>query len=390
VTKPCPSSVLYVRSDERIVLDDPMAGIALSGGGSYGAFAAGIVHQAFSTFLEEGKLPRLRIISGTSTGALVAGLLTQLYGRFKKGDAPEKALDDLQRAYTETEQDEVGRKPKSLPCVVWNLMMHDGVMDIRPLRDLIERSYEEAYMTAALAEPSPIIYSCNFIDMPSGQQRHFASDDAGGAAAARMVPAIFASCAQPVVMTPAFVDGYWATDGGVREVIPFREVMHRGCTAVMAVALNEPEIDHVEEGMAEGDDHNPLEMIERGLMVMNDEVARDDERLARVCAYLRRAKDILAHEGVAPSVLEAAFPPGPLEEDIDPAPGDQDPYDNAHYNHSELRDILLFRFGRQKLPPQDVFTPETLAPMFADGAKAAEENMSAIRELLFVGGSIEG
>ncbi len=216
-------------------------GIALSGGGSHGAFTAGIIHTAFSTFLKDGKLPRVSVIAGTSTGSLVAALLAQFYGRFRGGKEPERALADLEHVYTKTSQNEVGILPSGTICKVWNLLTKGGLMDIAPLKLLVDKYYDQAFFDAALEEPDPVLYVADVIDMPTGFGKQFYSN--AGHGRATMCEAIFASCAQPVVMTPATVSGHWSTDGGVREVIPFREPMRNGCTHILAVALNEPHID---------------------------------------------------------------------------------------------------------------------------------------------------
>lgn len=388
------SKLIQFRRAEGVELDRPMCGIALSGGGSHGAFSAGLIHRVFSALLERRTLPRLGIVSGTSTGALVGGLLVQMYGRFKAGNQPEQALAELEYLYTRTTQGEVGEKPEKPWWVGLNLLRKHGVMDISPLRRLIGRYYEPEHVAAAAAGPDPIPYSCNFIDMVSGQQRHFASDDrdvpGGASAAPRMTDAMFASCAQPVVMTPAYVDGHWATDGGVREVIPLREVMGRHCTHALAVALNEPELDHERAGFNQADKPDPLKMIERGIVVMNDEVARDDERLARFSAHLNRAKDRLRLAGVAPEVIEAAFSSELLIDDVDQAPGCQDPMEDSLYNCSRLRELLLFRFERERLESSDKFDPVELRRMFDMGVAKAEQHLPRIVETLFVGGALGG
>lgn len=382
--------LIHFRRAEGVELPSPMCGIALSGGGSHGAFAAGVIHTVFSELLAQGRLPHVKIVSGTSTGALVAGLLVQMVGRFKLGKKPEEPLEDLRRLYTETTQSEVGEKPDGILCVGWNLYRKHGVMDITPLRALIERYYDAEAIAAAAAGPQPVLYSCNFIDMTTGQQRHFSSADKVAAPCdkARMAPAIFASCAQPVVMTPAYVDGRWATDGGVREVIPFRELMRRSCTHALAVALNEPELDHETKGFLASDKPDPLKLIDRGLTVMNDEVARDDERLARFSAHLNRAKDRLRQRGVAEEIIQAAFSGEILEDDVESPQGCRDPMEDGLYNCSELREILLFRFEQRDLAPTDVFVKEKLQEMFDMGVEKAKAALPRVVEALFVGGAL--
>ena len=126
--------------------------------------------------------------------------------------------------------------------------------------------------------------------------------------------------------------------------------------------------------------------IGRGISVMNDEVARDDERLARMSAYINRAKDVLAARGVSKAVIDAAFPSPILPPDPDLP--NYDPYEDAVYNESKLRDILLFRFRQMQLPDSDHFDEKDLTYMFELGKALAEEHMDQIREVLFAAGTI--
>jgi len=376
----------YPESDHECPLPvDKKVGLALSGGGSHGAFTAGIIHTAFEAYLEKGKLPRVSIIAGTSTGSLVAALLTQLYGRFRANKDPEKALADLEKVYTKTTQDQVGNLPSGMLCKVYNLLTKGGLMDIAPLKTLVDRYYEQELFDLALGKNDPVVYVAEVIDMPSGFGKQFYSNADHGRTI--MCEAIFASCAQPVVMTPATVSGHWSVDGGVREVIPFREPMSNGCTHVLAVALNEPHIDPG-DSQAMKDLKDVFGRIDRGLSVMNDEVARDDERMARMIAYLNRGKDILLHEGVTLELLAKAFPKCPLPDDEDPTqPGNQDPYGNHAYNHAQLREILFFRLQqRDDMPDSNVFDEKNLTTMFNWGREVAKTNAAEIERFLFEAG----
>ena len=222
--------------------------------------------------------------------------------------------------------------------------------------------------------------------MPTGFGKQFYSNADHGRDI--MCEAIFASCAQPVVMTPATVSGHWSTDGGVREVIPFREPMNNGCTHILAVALNEPHIDPGDAACMK-DPKDVFGRIDRGLSVMNDEVARDDERLARMTAFLNRGKDVLLYNDVTQELLDRAFPAtGPLPEGENAgSPGNKDPYDNRAYNHSVLRELLFFRLEqRDDMPDSNVFDEKNLTTMFRWGQELADKNAGAIRKFLFEAG----
>ncbi len=373
------SVYLYPKGGYERRPESPSVGIALSGGGSHGAFSAGILHTAYAKFLHEKReLPKVSIIAGTSTGSLVGGLLTELYGRFRTQDEPELALDDLKRVYTETTQEEVGLLPSTTLGKLYNLICKHGIMDIAPLATTVARYYKHQYFQAAHDGVDPVVYVANVIDMVKGLLVPYFSNDPT-VSAFDMKAAIFASCAQPVVMTPAYLHERWSVDGGVREVIPFREPMRHKATHMLAIALNEPHID-AEKEWTKKSESNVLGCIGRGISVMNDQVARSDERLARMSAYINRAKDELRARGVSEADLDAAFDGGPLPID------EKDPYVDDAYNASELREILFFPFEQRHLPDSDVFDEKDLTALFDMGKDLALAHMDQIEKTLFAAG----
>lgn len=365
---------------------EPKVGISLSGGGSLGAFTAGIIHTAFTRFLSQGRLPKISVAAGTSTGSLVAALLVNLYGRFRLDEDPRRSLDDLEHVYTKITQNEVGKVPKSPIAKAYNLLVKKGLMDIEPLRVLVDRYYSSRHFEAARQGPDGVVYSADVIDMVTGLPVRYRSDQ--GHPRSTMIDAIFASCAQPVVMTPAYVNHHWAVDGGVREVIPFREALHRGCTHVLAVALNEPRIDSDRE-MTRDNEDDIFARIARGISVMNDEVARDDERMARLVAYINHARDTLEQRGVSAADIHAAFGDGPLPPSEKPLKtSEHDPYDDGAYHVAQLRELVLFRFEQQCLPSQEAFVPEEMKKLFDKGRALAEVHMEWIEGMLFAAGEL--
>ncbi|HTJ84687.1 MAG TPA: patatin-like phospholipase family protein [Polyangiaceae bacterium] len=381
-----PTHPVQLPESERVV------GLALSGGGSHGAFTAGIFHTVYSAYLDEGRLPKLRVVSGTSTGSLVGGLIAEMYGRYKTKDDPKKALEKLEKLYTDVHQDEIALVPDSALGTIWNLITKHGVADISPLQKTIEHNLVPELIEAATRGPDPTEYVATITDMVIGKPRGFSS--ARREDMALMGQVIFASCAQPVVMTPAYVNpveglDIWATDGGVREVIPFREAMRPKTTHICAVALNEISIDE-DKAMTRTGDTNPLDQIDRGLSVMNDEVARDDERMARTVAYINRARDRLRAHGVDEATIAKALPYGEmLPTRGEPAdPDHHDPNDDSIYDESKLREILFFRFKTQDLPSSMIFEPSAMLPLWKQGVALASEHMAEIRSFLEAGGML--
>jgi hypothetical protein len=115
------------------VLSQPMHYLALSGGGSNGAFGAGILNGWSST----GKRPRFAIVTGISTGAIIApfaflgsdydGTLRKIYTQYKTDDA------------------------LSFRSVL-GILMGDSAADATGMQDLIRKYINGAVMEAIAAE----------------------------------------------------------------------------------------------------------------------------------------------------------------------------------------------------------------------------------------------
>jgi predicted acylesterase/phospholipase RssA len=114
------------------ILRKPLAVLALSGGGDNGAFGAGIL----CGWTEHGTRPRFKLVTGISTGALIApfAFLGSKY-------------DANLKIYTMVTQEEIFRK-KSLLTALWR----ESLADTRPLADLLAKYIDESMLQAIAAE----------------------------------------------------------------------------------------------------------------------------------------------------------------------------------------------------------------------------------------------
>ncbi|MFO1408331.1 MAG: patatin-like phospholipase family protein [Steroidobacteraceae bacterium] len=115
------------------IMDRPHAYLALSGGGSDGAFGAGLLVG----WTEHGNRPEFTIVTGVSTGALIAPFA--FLG--PKYDAT------LKRLYTETSTRDIVER-RSLLDIVRN----DSAASSAPLRTLLERYVDDAVIAELAAE----------------------------------------------------------------------------------------------------------------------------------------------------------------------------------------------------------------------------------------------
>ncbi len=111
----------------------PFNVLVLSGGGAYGAYSAGVL----AGWSEAGTRPEFDVVTGVSTGALVATLAFL---------GPEKDAD-LKRFYTSLSDRDLYVRRSSLSAL-WG----DALADSRPLEKLIEREVTGDLVAAIAAE----------------------------------------------------------------------------------------------------------------------------------------------------------------------------------------------------------------------------------------------
>lgn len=165
----------------------------LSGGGARGAAHLGVL-QAFR---ERGIAPGT--ISGTSAGALVGALIAD-------GRTPGEVME-LVRAE--------GKRANWIrrPALASKRIEHF-------LRNTLRHMYFEEL-------PIPLFVSAT--DLERGGQRIFSSG--------KLIPALMASCAIPVVFPPVLVDGVHYVDGGISNNLPVEPFADRK-SEVVAVHVN--------------------------------------------------------------------------------------------------------------------------------------------------------
>ncbi|HVK11711.1 MAG TPA: patatin-like phospholipase family protein [Gemmataceae bacterium] len=111
----------------------PFNVLVLSGGGAYGAYSAGVL----AGWTEAGTRPKFDVVTGVSTGALVATLA--FLGAEKDAD--------LKRFYTSLSDRDLYVRRSSLSAL-WG----DALADSRPLERLIEREVTADLVAAVAAE----------------------------------------------------------------------------------------------------------------------------------------------------------------------------------------------------------------------------------------------
>lgn len=264
--------------------------LAVSGGGSKGAFAVGVAQA-----MRERFGITFDLVSGTSTGALLA---------------PFVVTDRLNRAeelYTSFSTDDCFVRQDAVDAV-----RNGFLLDTAPLRALLDAFLDDALFDAVRrAVDGGRRLSVAAVDVETGALTYFHVGPPPRVASGRMtreivsraglVDAVLASASQPAIMRLPTIDGHRYCDGGVRETAPIQVVIDAGATDVVAVVLSpEP------TGAVQPVGRSLLATASRALDLLLTEVVRDDiaeaARATSTAHYLAALRSRLG-ERLAPPAL---------------------------------------------------------------------------------------
>lgn len=192
--------------------------LVISGGGDKGAFAVG----AIEVLLE--KEFHFDLISGTSTGALIAPLVA-IYD-----------INELIKLYTTTKKRDVIRFNW---FGFWKAWYHT-----KPLEALIRRTMS-GWRYDSLMSSQVDVLLCS-VSFQTGEVFYYSQRDRILGATAwndfeEYVAATLASTNQPLIMPPSVIDGHQCYDGGIREIAPLNIVTRVGDLERVVVISNFPE-----------------------------------------------------------------------------------------------------------------------------------------------------
>jgi NTE family protein len=279
--------------------------LVLSGGGAKGAFGVGVLWEIVR------REPRLRwdIVSGTSTGALIAPFAAL---------APDDpgALEEIRSLYRNARKRRiVGRNFGPLSIFKLFHDVPEGLYNFDPLRELVDR-HLGADRLRRLAD-SPVAAVVNSVCLQTGelvlctQDRHRPAMEAWfrerSASASlpswRFLPferfrsAMLASSSIPGAIEPVEIGEEQFIDGGVTDIAPLRAAIAAGATHVLAVLMS-PRRTPARLERAE----NPLRVVLRSIELLTDEILRNDLEYATQLSDLREiAASLLAEEAALPA-----------------------------------------------------------------------------------------
>jgi NTE family protein len=273
--------------------------LVISGGGSKGAFAVGVVKYIF-----ENTDIKFDMVCGTSTGALMTPLVAT------------KELPLMEQIYT----------PKSTPDIVDTTRVGkrflDGansIFDGRPLVRLAQETYTQARYnkilqsgvdifinTVCLQTQKVVVFSTK--DMPLAGQDY---DVIKVTDKDELIRAIIASASQPFFMSPIDIRSSDATprqyvDGGLREYLSIQLAIDNGATDIYAVALSPKDQapDNVKQSSL-------IDILKLSVDIFSTDVGVSDIKIPQIynqgLKYIDEVKTKMKDSGMTDAQIESLF-----------------------------------------------------------------------------------
>ncbi len=316
--------------------------LVISGGGSKGAFAVGVLERLREAGVE------FDMVSGTSTGALIAPLV---------------ATDEIPMAraiYSSVRTEDILRKRS-----IAEILFKDSVYDTHPLWSLINSVMTEERFQRIVASKVQIFMAT--VNLQTGaleyRDKHGVGPAGGEGGRELFMRSILASASQPVLMPPVRIgegsDQY--VDGGVREFAPLKVAIDHGAEEIYAIVLS-PRVRPPKT-----DEYVFLvKTFVRTLDLLLEEVAVNDVALAelynRATRFHRGLRARLRARGLSEIDVDALF-----QDDENPNP----------FQGKRAVRLQVIR-PEAELPSDGLeFRPFEMAQMMEMGRQAAERALSS-------------
>jgi NTE family protein len=271
--------------------------LVISGGGSRGAFAVGVLRRLF----EQGV--SFDVVAGTSTGALIGPLVAA------QGSA---ALPRLVEEYTTVHDRDILQEyvPQEMVFRSPSLYRTDPLArrigrGITPdiAETLVRSGDRQLFISTVNLVTGELVYFQTGPQLtPSrGTSRLIRSRQ-------ELMEAMLASATIPVIMPPVLIEGAPYVDGGVREYAPIDVTIDAGATDIYCVILA-PESRN--KGPKPGSYSTIPSVAMRSINLLMEECGDDDLRIAdlyvRFGAHRQALRSRLAQLGVAADVIDQAL-----------------------------------------------------------------------------------
>ncbi len=277
--------------------------LVISGGGSKGAFAVGVLKKLFSDY------PALDfdIFVGTSTGSLMVGLVAI------------KEMVMLEKLYTAQKTENIvleGRLGDRINDV--------SIFDASPLKELLGKNYTDDKYNAIKASGKKIFLTTTCLQ--TGLLEVFTTADDPGEAkdyevkkvvdAEHYRRAVLASACQPVFMQPIKVNinlagdaeqNFQYVDGGVREYAGIQMAIDNGATEIFTILLS-PE---KEESTDTSEFKDLFSILRKTIDIFSDDVGKNDliipDQYNEALQYIDAVKKKMLRNGISSDQVKEFF-----------------------------------------------------------------------------------
>jgi NTE family protein len=269
--------------------------LVISGGGSKGAFAVGVLKAMFR------HNPQLKfdILVGTSTGALIAPLATA------------KDIGLLEQLYTTVTTEQVITK--------YNLgnriLTADSIFSVEPLARLMMQYYTDAFFQDLAAKPYNVLLATTCLQ--TAEAVYFSSRKLDSPTDFEVVPvtkadhfrrAVMASACQPVFMTPIeVIPGAQPVrqyvDGGVREYAGIQLAIEQGADEVFVILLSDGQNVPEEKRYTSVPD-----ILMRTISIFTEDVGQNDVAIPllynKALDYMYAVRENMKRNGIADHTID--------------------------------------------------------------------------------------
>jgi NTE family protein len=244
-----------------------MKALVISGGGSKGAFAVGVLTK----LIKEGEI-KYDIIGGTSTGALMSTFA--YFGM----------IAELKKIYTTTRTDQLLTQNSMRQAFDRGCFMDTAGLEALVNKKITENMFNRiksaklVYFATVCLNTGDVVYF-HLNDMVSDGDyklyRIFRWSE--------YKKAIMASSNQPVLMPYVNILGKQYVDGGIRENIPIRGALYNGATEIDVISMTPKKIEYNFKP------DNILSILQQTINITLDDALHNDIELAK---HVAREKGI--------------------------------------------------------------------------------------------------
>lgn len=273
----------------------PKRALVISGGGSKGQYAVGAIEHLLGDLKMD-----FQIYAGVSVGALIAAFLAQ-YGSGQE----EQAARDLKALFSPIRNKDIWKNwfLGQLAGVLWKPSLRDS----GPLQNLIATRLDPDKVRKSGKE-----LRVGAVSLTTGEYEVFDQNYVP------LAPAVYSSSAYPAMFKPGKHRGQLWTDGGVRSVTPLKAAIDAGASHIVYITLAPEKPSFGFEA-----DPETLDVAMRSVELMNDQITRDDIKIAQLYNQLAVAG---ARTDKRKVHLTAIRPSGPINKDslnFDPEEAEQ-------------------------------------------------------------------